>query len=468
MFIRFMNEVDGPVNRIYLEKLGISTKRDNDDTIGQFGSGSKFAPIAALRNGWRWICAGTDDDGDYLLEYVSESDGGFDHVFYQYSNEDGDMVVMKPSSFTVDAGLLSWTDDFQIFREAFANALDEHLAWGAKYSVDIVDEIEHVPGYFCVYVTASDNMREILDEFDRWFFLNHDMVDVFYNVGGQTELSWNGGRDPLRIYQKSILVYERDLQTAIFNYNIRDLTLNEERKVKDTWEINSYATMAIESIVDELLAIEFISADKWDNSEKVFELTLPTYHLNELRDKPKSVWNSAWYARYGIDAVPVPEGTPEQILKNIEYRNMVPVEVRSKFLYELLKRAEVINAEEILGHPLDLEIVEPTLMQKVMLNRAIGVVRKFDQRIDGIKEFHVFVPTKTQNPIRGLYRSTTESISLSTDVLSSLEEAVATIVHELDHHVSGLKDGTDAFRAIADQRIAQLMLMVDMMEGDNL
>ena len=59
-YIRIMNEASNPVPRIYLEKLGISTKRDEDQTIGQFGSGVKFAPIAALRNDWEWIFAGAD------------------------------------------------------------------------------------------------------------------------------------------------------------------------------------------------------------------------------------------------------------------------------------------------------------------------------------------------------------------------------------------------------------------------
>jgi hypothetical protein len=37
-YIKVTNKTD-EVNRLKLEKLGFSTKRDNDETIGQFGSG---------------------------------------------------------------------------------------------------------------------------------------------------------------------------------------------------------------------------------------------------------------------------------------------------------------------------------------------------------------------------------------------------------------------------------------------
>lgn len=49
---------DEIVSRLALEKLGLSTKRNDAETIGQFGSGIKFAPIAALRNGWEWWFTG--------------------------------------------------------------------------------------------------------------------------------------------------------------------------------------------------------------------------------------------------------------------------------------------------------------------------------------------------------------------------------------------------------------------------
>ena len=106
------------VPRIALEKLGLSTKREDMDTIGRFGSGIKFAPIAALRNGWEWVFVGHDKNGPYQMKYIVQEEDGVDCIWYDYGDQ------KKPSSFTTGAGELSWTDAFQIIREPIANAMD--------------------------------------------------------------------------------------------------------------------------------------------------------------------------------------------------------------------------------------------------------------------------------------------------------------------------------------------------------
>jgi hypothetical protein len=123
-YIRIYND-SNLVNRLALEKLGLSTKRNDPSSIGQFGSGIKFAPISALRKNIKWIFAGEDSNGKYMLEYVSHLEDGIDSIYYNYLDENTkEIVKTKPSSFTLDAGCLSWEDNFQIIREAIANAVD--------------------------------------------------------------------------------------------------------------------------------------------------------------------------------------------------------------------------------------------------------------------------------------------------------------------------------------------------------
>jgi hypothetical protein len=83
------------VNRLSLEKLGYSSKRNDPDTIGQFGSGIKYAPIAALRLGLDFVFTGTDDKGSYILKYKSQVQDGINCIVYDY----GDYT--ENSSFTL-------------------------------------------------------------------------------------------------------------------------------------------------------------------------------------------------------------------------------------------------------------------------------------------------------------------------------------------------------------------------------
>jgi hypothetical protein len=84
-YIKITNNVN-EVSRLGLEKLGLSTKRNNNETIGQFGSGIKFAPIAAVRKGIDWAFAGADSKGKYVLKYVVKEDEGIPCIFYSYGD----------------------------------------------------------------------------------------------------------------------------------------------------------------------------------------------------------------------------------------------------------------------------------------------------------------------------------------------------------------------------------------------
>ena len=83
MYIKVWNKSNG-VNRLHLQYLGLSTKRDDDSTIGQFGSGIKYAPILALRKYIDLVIVGQDDDGQYELRYDTVEIKGIEVIHYDY------------------------------------------------------------------------------------------------------------------------------------------------------------------------------------------------------------------------------------------------------------------------------------------------------------------------------------------------------------------------------------------------
>ena len=112
------------------------------------------------------------------MSYEIDSDNAEDIevVQFVYKDEDG-TVTRKDSSYSTGAGELGWDTTFQIFREAFANALDAHYEFGASYNIELVDSVDPpVEGKFSVYLTAVDELVEVVDNFDKFFSLGRKPI----------------------------------------------------------------------------------------------------------------------------------------------------------------------------------------------------------------------------------------------------------------------------------------------------
>lgn len=455
-YIRIMNEASSPVPRIYLEKLGISTKRDEDQTIGQFGSGVKFAPIAALRNDWEWIFAGSDDTSPYILEYVKkEGDDGFNHVMYRYTNffSDSSETIEKESSFTVDAGVLSWDTSFQIFREAIANAVDENIRNDAKFSVEIVDidtvEDFYVDGHFCVYLTADPELIRFVTDFDRYFLFHRT---PYYVAPTQKSEIYDPHDDEMRIYHKGILVNfdSNNGQTAIFDYEFPKLTLNEERRVRDYYEITSNISSFINDIEDVNVMRAFFVAL---NDPSYIE-----YHLSSYAAYGNNCVVEAFSMQFGENAVYVESGIPDGLLMEIRAKGYIPVPVSSKYWLRVLERSDVQSGTDVTGMPMDLNTVTPTPLQSKMLETAVKMIANIDSRIYDLPDLLVFKPTEDQ-AVMGVVRGS--QIFISENILTSPEKTIGTIIHEMDHYFTKNPHHDAAFRDAADRRIGELIMMVN-------
>jgi hypothetical protein len=104
-YIKISNQSEN-VSRIALEKLGLSTKRNDPDTIGQFGSGIKFAPIAAIRKGMEFVFSGNDDKGSYNLSYIIKDDEVVPGEVDEISSETGLIGTPRRSEGFVEMDLV--------------------------------------------------------------------------------------------------------------------------------------------------------------------------------------------------------------------------------------------------------------------------------------------------------------------------------------------------------------------------
>lgn len=452
-YIRISNKAD-KVNRLYLEKLGLSTKRDDDLTIGQFGSGSKFAPIAALRNGWEWINVGEDDLGEYKMQYVVKEEGGIDCIYYLYNDE-----LMKPSSFTLDAGVLSWDSEFQIFREAFSNALDEFTSCGNEYSIDVVDEVKFESGIFAVYLTASEELLQIISDFNKYFSIERSAIKVFDN----NSKIFIPHDNEANFFYKGVLVHtDKDSnKIPIFDYEFYNITLNEERRVRNTYDIGArvagmFAGLVSSDDTDISIAkilIQKANVDRW-------EWSINTFHIDSyFYETEFSAFRTAWFDLYG-DSVAV----SSELMKfksQFAMRNHKVVEIKSEFLYKILEKVGVPCASSVLGDEVKYDFVEPESYMKRMFDEAIMIVDLYTKDYsDIVNETKVFLPQGEQDSIYGVANMKERNVYISTRAFCDMQTLVGTLIHEYDHIDSGFDDSDTLFRNVADNHIGKLLMQI--------
>ena len=491
MYIKITNETQG-FSRLYLELLGVSTKRDNDDTIGQFGSGTKFAPIHALRNGWEWVSTGHDDNGLYTMSYEIDSDNaeGIEVVQFVYKDEDG-VVTTKDSSYSTGAGELGWDTTFQIFREAFANALDAHYEFDAEYWIDLVHEIdEPVWGEFSVYITADSELISIHQNFDRYFSINRTDV-VFEDTLGSKMMSklpgeHNGGA---RIYHKGVLVYGPELGgsavASLYDYDLDKVVLNEERTLKnisanegkciaELFGGNSkYDVEGIDVVVHDL-----IDNDRYGSGNATFEWKYMPYQFtmaswDEWTDIDEDnafgkVFTDAAKDKFADDITPdvayisEENGAYAEVSMKLKERGYVGLVV-SKAMYNLLETTGVSDNidKNILGAEFDHEFITLGDSDQKFLDLAQETLISYDVDIM-CYPIKIIKATERNRHIMGkaVREDDSEFIFLNESLIKSrnIKQLIGTMVHELDHLISEADDGSRAFRDAADNRLGDLIL----------
>ena len=491
MYIKITNETEG-FSRLYLELLGVSTKRDNDDTIGQFGSGTKFAPIHALRNGWEWVSTGHDDNGLYTMSYKIDSDNaeGIEIVQFVYKDEDG-VVTTKDSSYSTGAGELGWDTSFQIFREAFANALDAHYEFDASYWIDVVDEIgEPVWGEFSVYITADEELRDIKHNFDRYFSINRTDI-IFEDTLGSKMLrklpgESNGGA---RIYHKGVLVYGPELGgssvTSLYDYDLDKVILNEERTLKNMSSNEGkciaelfggnlkYNNDGIDIVVHDL-----IDNVRYDKGGETFEWKYMPYQFTmsswdewteaDYDNAFGKVFTDAAKDKYSDDVTPdvayisEENGAYAEVSMKLRERGYVGVLV-SKAMYNLLETtgAEKQMDKNILGAEFDHEFITLESGDQKFLDLAQETLLAYDMDIM-CYPIKIIKSTQRNKHILGkaVREDDNEFIFLNEALIKSrnIKQLIGTMVHELDHLISQADDNTREFRDAADNRLGDLIL----------
>lgn len=490
-YIRFRNKAEC-VPRIRLEKMGISSKRDDANTVGQFGSGAKLAPVAALRKGWEWICLGADDRGQYRLDYVSKEVDGYDIVYYRYTDAGGN-VTDFPSSFSVDAGILSWDTDFQIYREAYANALDAHIESDVNYSIDIVSEVAYEPGYFDIYLSASEELLKYYFDHERYFKYGVE-EDILSNYGGSPVKMYKEYRivndtftlpvdldaaydQPYGLYGKGGIFIGGVEYPTLFSYQYDHFTLNEERRLAHAYQADSIIAHSFAKISDVATCRDMIHIDSILDEDSTVPHELDLGYSQYRYITPSFEWCDAWQSLHGDMCVPLcmsMEGheSPEIPLQ-LSMRGYAWKRVETIAMYTILSKSGIKTINDVLGERADFDIVDeiPETAQNT-LAYALKIVGTYEG-IPSNADVAVFTPREYQNTIKGICTNLGAGngdkirilLNLDYIVRGSVEDTVATLIHEIDHANSGYEDTDRRFRDLADKRISRLLMKIAEIDG---
>lgn len=477
-YIKVTNKT-GNVNRLRLEKLGFSSKRDSQETIGQFGSGIKFAPIAAIRKGMEFVFSGNDDKGSYNLAYVIKDDEGIPSVYYKYDDYE------KPSSFTADAGLLSWESNFQIYREIVANAIDEAKITGEAWDIEVVDidKIEPVEGEFSVYITATDEMIDINNNFDKYFSINRTPIWTY----GNRAAIYQPIDNVFRVYCKGVLVYSEENTSntpvsGIFDYELNDIGLNEERTVKNFYEVKYHICNTIFANIDDEgickhIIESFINIEKDYLQDKYFETSEMSEFTYENSDV-NPIMSDVFERLFPKTIVEISTSCSVNFMVSVKSRGYKVLEIETNPFFAFLKRNNVPTYDRLFGDYF-LHKVEMGISKYPVLEMAFDMVKNVIPEIKDIENvIGIYFDDEDKTTL-----AMTSTIRLNEDdeipkkILfnhnhaenSPIKKLIGTLIHEWDHYRSDIGDGNDMgrrFRDLADETISELIYRIYKMQKE--
>ena len=404
--------------------------------------------------GLDWIFTGQDDKGQYILKYKVEKEDGVDCIVYDYGD------YKKSSSFTVDAGVLSWEDEFQIYREAIANAMDEAKTSGTTWSREIVDakDVASNLNEFSVYITASPNMMEIYNDHDKYFLENRKAL--YTNEPNYNKISFYKPFDKnTHVYHKQVMVYENEEYTSMFDYEVQNIKLNEMRTVADEWTMNYRIAQAICECNDLSIVKNIIQLSNSTKNYVEFEFTGSMHDVD-------NTWHEAWVDLYGDKCIMV---TPDQSLNQayvsfIKEKGLDFKMISSSFFFWVLKKAGIQTIDSIAGEAINYDI-DHDISKYPKLIKAIEIAARFEPGLLQLeKPIACFIPKQKDHYLGVVINPDTDDKQILIDrnhaLNGELNEIVATVVHEYDHYVTGYSDGDvigRKFRDLADRRIGQMM-----------
>lgn len=228
--------------------LGVSSARDDDSKIGQFGSGSKHGILIALRTDTEIaITTGTTvitplSDEDVINNKI------YRRVHFHVTDANSGSDVIERSSMTLDFGSLDWNGAYMMLREFISNALDAVAGRWSDMSVFIAPGIPDPKVLASLSPEQTDNTTVYIELTPEVRAIFNEISNYFLHVSGKQNERIISKPQPCRMkmYRMGVFVSEHDGVPSLYDYNG-----DHEMKIDESRNMSSYnLRSAVSEIMD--------------------------------------------------------------------------------------------------------------------------------------------------------------------------------------------------------------------------
>src|ERR1700739_1155535 len=228
-YLRISN--DGLICPEDLTLIGSSTKRDQTNKIGMFGSGWKYALAWMLRNETKPII------------FSGETEIKIDFTVKLHRSNPINVITVDgiETSLTTEMGP-KWTG-WMAIREVMSNAIDE-----GGHTINTIwspSEFKGTNNETTIFIPMNGELSEVMIKFDAYFAFNRKISysTEFGNIFFKTE------RSNMNIYRKSIRCYDTNIKTKA-DFDFHSINISEDRLTTE-----EYISQNIASIISSAIPV---------------------------------------------------------------------------------------------------------------------------------------------------------------------------------------------------------------------
>lgn len=195
-----------------LTLIGSSSKRDQDDKIGMFGSGWKYALAYLMRNDLTPVIFRAEDRINIDTNIILHRDKPTEII----------TVNGKQTSLTTEMGPL-WTG-WMALREIVSNAIDEGGYRISQYFESDESQLKGQAGKTVIYIKMNNELSKVMINFQSYFSFSRK--PIYSNTHGK--IYAKPEQSETTIYRRGIKCNENKI-ICNYDFDFNDIVINESR-----------------------------------------------------------------------------------------------------------------------------------------------------------------------------------------------------------------------------------------------